>query len=84
MLPIELTYKNIDRETSDMVFTREHADLLKEGEQWIKTTAESCSITAALITTIVFAGAITVPGGSNQETCIPLFKKEIAIILLHN
>ncbi|PWA44697.1 Ankyrin repeat-containing protein [Artemisia annua] len=64
-----------------MIFTREHADLLKEGEQWMKTTAESCSITAALIVTIVFAAAITVPGGSNQEMGIPLFKKKIAFTI---
>nr|GEU43164.1 ankyrin repeat-containing protein [Tanacetum cinerariifolium] len=81
MSPMELTKNNLKRETSDMVFTREHANLLKEGEQWMKTTAESCSITAALIVTIVFAAAITVPGGSNQETGIPLFKKEIALTI---
>lgn len=81
ILPVDLTEKNGDMETSEMVFTREHANLLKEGEQWMKTTAESCSITAALIVTIVFAAAITVPGGSNQETGIPLFKKEIAFTI---
>lgn len=64
-----------------MVFTREHKDLVKEGEKWMKTTAESCSITAALITTIVFAAAITVPGGSNQETGIPLHKKRFAFTI---
>ncbi|GJX77331.1 ankyrin repeat-containing protein [Tanacetum coccineum] len=81
MSPMELTKNNFNRETSDMVFAREHANLLKEGEQWMKTTAESCSITAALIVTIVFAAAITVPGGSNQETGIPLFKKEITFTI---
>ncbi|KAJ9552002.1 hypothetical protein OSB04_016047 [Centaurea solstitialis] len=69
---------NADMETPEMVFTREHKDLMKDGEKWMKTTAESCSITAALITTIVFAAAITVPGGSDQETGIPLFKKDAA------
>ncbi|PWA67660.1 Ankyrin repeat-containing protein [Artemisia annua] len=74
MEPRRLTQRNCDDETPEMVFTREHADLVKEGEKWMKTTAESCSITAALIVTIVFAAAITVPGGSNQETGIPVFK----------
>lgn len=78
MEPMQLTERNIDDETPDMVFTREHAELVKDGEKWMKATAESCSITAALIVTIVFAAAITVPGGSNQETGIPLFKKQIA------
>ncbi|KVH88657.1 Ankyrin repeat-containing protein [Cynara cardunculus var. scolymus] len=69
------------RETPEMLFTREHKYLVKEGEKWMKTTAESCNITAALITTIVFAAAITVPGGSNQETGTPLFKKKIAFTI---
>ncbi|GKB34598.1 ankyrin repeat-containing protein [Tanacetum coccineum] len=75
---IQHTELNIDNETPGMIFTREHADLLKQGEKWLKATAESCIITAALIVTIVFAAAITVPGGSNQETGIPLFRNQIA------
>ncbi|KAM0031187.1 putative ankyrin repeat-containing domain, PGG domain, ankyrin repeat-containing domain superfamily [Helianthus debilis subsp. tardiflorus] len=81
VIPIFITQENIFKETPDMVFTREHMDLVKDGEQWMKTTAESCSITAALITTIVFAAAITVPGGSNQDKGTPLFKKELAFII---
>ncbi|KAJ0800099.1 putative ankyrin repeat-containing domain, PGG domain, ankyrin repeat-containing domain superfamily [Helianthus annuus] len=77
VLPLKLEEKNIHKETPAMVFTREHQDLLKQGEIWLKKTAESCSITAALIVTVVFAAAITVPGGSNQESGIPLFEKEI-------
>ncbi|KAJ9551008.1 hypothetical protein OSB04_015053 [Centaurea solstitialis] len=78
MLPIEIIDKNMKKETPEMMFTREHKHLVKEGEEWMKTTAQSCSITAALIITIVFAAAITVPGGSSQETGFPLFRKEIA------
>ncbi|PWA71358.1 Ankyrin repeat-containing protein [Artemisia annua] len=73
--------ENIYMETPNMVFTKHHKDLVKEGEQWMKTTAESCSITAALIVTIVFAAAITVLGGSNQETGIPVFEKEVAFVI---
>ncbi|KAJ0752166.1 putative non-specific serine/threonine protein kinase [Helianthus annuus] len=81
VFPSYTTKENIDNETPYMVFTREHKELLKEGEQWMKTTAESCSITAALIVTIVFAAAITVPGGSNQEKGTPLFKSKAAFII---
>ncbi|MFS7940327.1 putative PGG domain-containing protein [Helianthus anomalus] len=81
MLPPELTKQNTLEETPATVFTREHHDLMKEGENWMKTTAESCSITAALIVTVVFAAAITVPGGSNQESGIPVFKKETAFTI---
>ncbi|GKA40306.1 ankyrin repeat-containing domain, PGG domain protein [Tanacetum coccineum] len=45
-------------------------------EKWMKATAESYTITAALITTIVFAAAITVPGGNNQDTGIPVFSND--------
>ncbi|KAI7745394.1 hypothetical protein M8C21_012740, partial [Ambrosia artemisiifolia] len=81
VFPSFITQENISKETPYMVFTREHKDLKKEGEQWMKTTAESCSITAALIITIVFAAAITVPGGSNQEKGTPLFKNQVAFII---
>ncbi|XP_022030399.1 ankyrin repeat-containing protein ITN1 [Helianthus annuus] len=81
MLPIELTNENVYGETPEMVFTREHLHLMKQGENWIKTTAESCSITTALIVTVVFAAGITVPGGSNQDSGIPVFKNEIAFTI---
>ncbi|KAJ9550971.1 hypothetical protein OSB04_015016 [Centaurea solstitialis] len=81
MFPQYITKENIFNETPAMVFTREHKDLMKGGEKWMKTTAKSCSITAGLITTVVFAAAITVPGGNNQETGNPLFRKNIAFIM---
>ncbi|KAI3701580.1 hypothetical protein L6452_26764 [Arctium lappa] len=81
VFPAFITQENIFKETPEMVFTREHENLVKEGEKWMKTAAESCSITAALITTIVFAAAITVPGGSDQETGTPLFTNDIAFIV---
>ncbi|KAJ0773782.1 putative PGG domain, ankyrin repeat-containing domain superfamily [Helianthus annuus] len=81
VLPFQLAEKNDYNETPAMVFTKEHQDLMKQGENWMKTTAESCSITAALIVTVVFAAAITVPGGSNQESGIPLFKTKAAFTI---
>ncbi|PWA99863.1 ankyrin repeat-containing domain, PGG domain protein [Artemisia annua] len=77
--PLNRLQKNSDDETPEMVFTREHKDLVIEGENWIKKTAESYTITAALIITIVFAAAITVPGGNNQESGIPIFTNNIAL-----
>ncbi|KAK6248777.1 hypothetical protein QUC31_020342 [Theobroma cacao] len=46
---------NGERKTPAMVFTEEHKELLKEGEQWLKDTANSCTVVAALIATVVFA-----------------------------
>ncbi|KAJ9550969.1 hypothetical protein OSB04_015014 [Centaurea solstitialis] len=81
MHPSAISKDNIFGETPDQVFTREHENLVKEGEKWMKATAESCSISAALITTIVFAAAITVPGGTHQETGIPMFRKDFAFTI---
>ncbi|GJX35219.1 ankyrin repeat-containing domain, PGG domain protein [Tanacetum coccineum] len=79
--PLEHIQKNYADETPEMVFTREHVDLVIEGEKWMKATAESYTITAALIVTIVFAAAITVPGGNNQDTGIPIHNNNIAFTI---
>ncbi|PWA49112.1 ankyrin repeat-containing domain, PGG domain protein [Artemisia annua] len=76
--PLNRIQKNLDGETPQEVFTREHKALVIEGENWIKKTAESYTITAALIITIVFAAAITIPGGNNQDSGIPIFTNHIA------
>ncbi|KAJ0752185.1 putative transferase, protein kinase RLK-Pelle-RLCK-VIIa-2 family [Helianthus annuus] len=47
----------------------------------IKTNAESCSITAALITAIAFAAGINMPDVSNKEMGISAFKEKIALII---
>ncbi|PWA92756.1 ankyrin repeat-containing domain, PGG domain protein [Artemisia annua] len=73
--------KNHLGETPQMLFTKQHKELVTDGEKWMKTTAESYTITSALITTIVFAAAITVPGGSNQDSGIPVFSKKIAFTI---
>lgn len=54
-----------------MVFTRTHKEMVTNAEKWMKATSGSYTITAALITTIVFLAAVTVPGGNNQDTGVP-------------
>ncbi|KAL8239945.1 hypothetical protein R6Q59_016512 [Mikania micrantha] len=76
--PLNVIKKNCFQETPQMVFAKEHKKLLIEGEKWMKETAQSYTITAALITTIVFAAAITVPGGNKQENGIPVFTNNVA------
>uniref|UniRef100_A0A7N2MWI7 PGG domain-containing protein n=1 Tax=Quercus lobata TaxID=97700 RepID=A0A7N2MWI7_QUELO len=44
------------------LFTKKHKNLRREGEKWMKDTANYCMIVATLITTVVFATAFTVPG----------------------
>ena len=42
----------------------------------MKGTASSCLVVAALIVTIMFAAAITVPGGNKQDSGLPTFLNE--------
>ncbi|XP_040992638.1 ankyrin repeat-containing protein ITN1-like [Juglans microcarpa x Juglans regia] len=57
----------------EQVFMHTHKELMKEGEQWMKETASSCTVIGALIMTIMFAAAFTIPGGNNQDTGFPIF-----------
>ncbi|XP_070673563.1 uncharacterized protein [Malus domestica] len=57
-------------------FTKNHKELHEKGEKWMKDTASSYIIVSALIITIMFAAAFTVPGGHNQETGFPIFLNE--------
>ncbi|XP_031248269.1 ankyrin repeat-containing protein NPR4-like [Pistacia vera] len=59
--------KNSKGETPRMVFMEEHKGLVKEGQKWMKDSATSFSLAAALIATIVFAAAITVPGDYSDD-----------------
>lgn len=64
-----------------MVFTEAHKQLVKEGEKWLKDTESSCTVAATLIATVVFAAAITIPGGTSNENGHPIFSKDRAFIV---
>ncbi|KAL4577748.1 hypothetical protein LXL04_013861 [Taraxacum kok-saghyz] len=72
--------KNKEGLTPHELFTREHKELVKQGEDWMKETASQCMVVAALIATIVFAAAFTVPGGYNQNDGIPIFYRQVTFI----
>ena len=63
------------------LFTESHIELVKEGEKWMKGTASSCTVVAALIVTIMFAAATTVPGGNQQDSGLPTFLNEKVFML---
>ncbi|KAJ0571519.1 putative ankyrin repeat-containing domain, PGG domain, ankyrin repeat-containing domain superfamily [Helianthus annuus] len=73
--------KNLDNVTPQDLFTKKHEKLVTKGEDWMKNTASHCMVVATLITTIVFAAAFTLPGGYDQDTGIPFFRKEPALII---
>ncbi|XP_019172757.1 PREDICTED: uncharacterized protein LOC109168169 [Ipomoea nil] len=76
-----LSYRNKDGKTPSMVFTEEHKELKEAGEKWMKETATSCTIAAALIVTVIFAAAITVPGGNSGENGLPIFSNHNAFTI---
>ncbi|CAN4113766.1 unnamed protein product [Withania somnifera] len=79
--PFHREFCNNENKTPSEVFTEEHAELKIKGEEWIKDTSNSCTIAAALIATIAFAAAITVPGGNHSESGLPIFSKNIGFII---
>ncbi|XP_058205433.1 uncharacterized protein LOC131319266 isoform X2 [Rhododendron vialii] len=73
--------RNTDGMTPAEVFSDTHQDLVKAGEQWMKDTATSCTTVATLIATMVFAAAITVPGGNNSSNGQPLLSERKAFAI---
>ncbi|XP_028758964.1 uncharacterized protein LOC114717906 [Neltuma alba] len=67
---------NKDKLTPLEYFRENHKELRNNGEKWMKDTATSCSVVGALIVTIMFAAAFTVPGGNDQASGHPIFLKE--------
>ncbi|KAL4599595.1 hypothetical protein ACB092_11G137800, partial [Castanea dentata] len=74
--PFTLEYANTNGKRPRELLTKNHKELVKEGEKWMKGTASSCTVVAALIVTIMFAAAITVPGGNKQDSGLPTFLNE--------
>ncbi|KAJ4717260.1 putative Ankyrin repeat-containing protein [Melia azedarach] len=72
--------KNSKNLTPRELFAESHKELVKEGEKWMKDTAQSCTIAATLIITVVFAAAFTVPGGNNDRGQ-PFFLKEKSFLI---
>ncbi|XP_059292461.1 ankyrin repeat-containing protein At5g02620-like [Lycium ferocissimum] len=63
---------NEDGKTAEELFTKANATLRSEAKDWLKRTAENCTIVVVLIATVAFAAAYTIPGGPNQSTGYPV------------
>jgi hypothetical protein len=62
-----VTLPNNEGKTAEELFKESHNDQLENAQKWIKETTQSCSTVAALVATVVFAAAYTVPGGSDEN-----------------
>ncbi|KAI3903927.1 hypothetical protein MKW92_047370 [Papaver armeniacum] len=60
--------RNKNGDTAQFIFTEAHKELVKEGQDWLKDTSGSCMIVGALIATVAFAAAFTVPGGNISDS----------------
>lgn len=72
VLPSYKSMTNKDNKTPRMVFSEEHEELVQQGEKWMKNTASSYTVVAALIATVAFAAIFTVPGGNDNDQGIPI------------
>ncbi|XP_019267035.1 PREDICTED: uncharacterized protein LOC109244405 isoform X2 [Nicotiana attenuata] len=73
--PSFLRMENNDEKTPRQLFSEEHKLLLKEGERWMRDTANYCMIVATLIATVMFAAAFTLPGGNDDNEGTPIMLK---------
>nr|XP_043634203.1 uncharacterized protein LOC122605342 [Erigeron canadensis] len=73
--------KNKDGLKPHELFTTKHKDLVTQSGQWMKDTASQCMVVAALIATIVFAAAFTIPGGYDGDSGLPMFQSKATLIV---
>ncbi|XP_024015019.1 uncharacterized protein LOC18023748 [Eutrema salsugineum] len=55
------------KKTPAALFKDQHKDLVDQGEKWMKETATSCTVVAALITTMMFSSAFTIPASYDHH-----------------
>ncbi|KAJ4746145.1 Ankyrin repeat protein [Rhynchospora pubera] len=72
---------NIQGKTAQEVFADSHDTLVKDGSSWLTNTSQSCSLVAALVATVAFASASTVPGGVDQQSGFPVLVQKPAFQL---
>ncbi|XP_031260798.1 ankyrin repeat-containing protein ITN1-like [Pistacia vera] len=71
-VPHFLNHQNNKKFTAEGLSALTHNELRLQSKEWIKRTAEGCSENAVLISTVAFAAAYTVPGGSDEKTGFPI------------
>ncbi|XP_062105088.1 uncharacterized protein LOC133816795 isoform X2 [Humulus lupulus] len=62
---------NFERETPKEAFIKSHEKLIKDVNEWLNRVSESCSVVAALVASVAFATASTIPGGTMSDKGVP-------------
>jgi Domain of unknown function len=69
---------NNEGKMAQEIFIESHDTLVKDGSAWLTNTSQSCSVVAALVATVAFASASTVPGGVDTDSGFPVLVKRPA------
>ncbi|XP_061367934.1 uncharacterized protein LOC133310954 [Gastrolobium bilobum] len=64
-------------QTAKQVFLNTHGQVVKEGRKWLEKTSESCSVIAALVASVAFTTATSIPGGNDENTGMPLLGGQV-------
>ncbi|XP_059662994.1 ankyrin repeat-containing protein At5g02620-like [Cornus florida] len=72
---------NSQGQTAEELFATNMDRSRKDAIEWLKRTAENCSIVSVLIATVAFAAAYTVPGGPNQSTGYPILLNQPLFVI---
>lgn len=64
---IHVMVNDKDHMTARELFTKNHKEMAKEGEKQMKDIANSCTVVAALIVTMMFAAAFEVSRGTSGD-----------------
>ncbi|XP_021738880.1 uncharacterized protein LOC110705347 [Chenopodium quinoa] len=67
-----INHRNKDNLTARELFAKKNADLREKAKEFLKQTAEHCTVVTILIATVAFAAAYTVPGGPDERTGLPV------------
>ena len=71
-----LDKENHEGKTPRQLFDISHTELMIDAEKCMYNTANACLIVGVLAVTLTFAAAFTVPGGLDQNTGLPLFRRK--------
>ncbi|KAL5164659.1 Serine/threonine-protein phosphatase 6 regulatory ankyrin repeat subunit A [Glycine soja] len=75
LVPEHFTVRtNKDGKTARQIFKESHNCLVKDANEWLKGTSESCSVVAAFLAGVSFATSTSVPGSFDSDTGEPLLE----------
>lgn len=76
--PATTEARNKYSQTPRDLFDKAYGNLMKDGQKWMKETANSCMVVATLVATVAFAAAFAIPGGNKGDTGVPIFVEEVS------